>query len=670
MKRTIVIILLCIAAGPASGRQVTGRQVTGSEVSGSEVSEWDRSEIMTRGSVGLPELLRTLEPMRYWSTDRFSLRLVDSGMGGAHARGPSIVVDNLPMTSPFFDRTPYELVPLLSSDIASITLRSGLDVLDNGDLTDGIIEITTLRPKGFSIRGAVGLTNETGDPGPAIYSNAEAKNVDRSGPTAGLRMSWGSENVYVQAGFDTDSYHMTDERLDRRIWRLYAGDRKPIVTHATPNVRLSLLYTRFQLEVKAGHTIKNDFLFEEDAGREWPHKEYRTWAVGNASLGLNRQWTLGLTSGYTHLRTGNLAAQTILPGNLEWTSAFGQLSLGTKQGFGAWTVSLGGKTRDLRQQTGIQKELVPLGSISNTGFGHSKLELDLGKRSILSLSVGAQNHLGSLNTPTPWSYFSKLALRHTKASGGLLEIVATLGSDVSNDLLTTQNLVVRGASLGDWATGIHPPPFITRANTREISLYSSSFVRPDLLLWISLRGRTVEGLTAPERTLVKDEFDHQFLGATSFKIGQSGHVVSPSVGFVLTRPKAKMRFSYQYSRLVVGENLYFWKHFVGLSPHQLTGSISVTPASRFHLFVLARMGSQTVWPDYNSKGYGTLPRTFELEGTLSKELWRDNMRVSLSFLNVLDTSLIRHPAGVDEQFAVRLGVFVRFSDSEASAQAK
>ncbi len=654
-----------MVVGPALGRQFARK-----EISGSQTTEWDHSDIMMRGSVGLPELLRTLEPMRYWSTDRFSLRLVGVGMGGAHASGPSVVVDNLPMTSPFFDRTPYELVPLLSSDIASIRLRSGLNVLDNGDLTDGIIEITTLRPKGFSLRGGVGLTNETGDPGPAIYSNASAKNVDRSGPTAGLRMSWGSEKVYVQAGFDTDSYHMTDERLEGRIWRLYAGNRKPLVTHATPNIRLSLLYTRFQLKVKAGHTIKNDFLFEEDAGREWPHKEYRTWAVGNASLGLTRRWTLGLTSGYTHLRTGNLAAQFALPGNFEWTSAFGQLSLGTKQGFGTWTLSLGGKSRDLKQQSGFKEALVPLGSVSNAGFGHSKLELDLGNRSVLSLSVGAKNHLGSLNTPTPWSYFSKLALRHTKSSGGLLEAVATLGSDVSDDLLTTQNLITRGASFGDWAPGTTPPPFTTRANTRELAFFSSSFVRPSLLLWISIKGRTIQGLTAPERTLVKDEFDHQFLGTTSFKIGQSGHVVSPSVGFELARPKAKMRLSYQYIRLVVGDNLYFWKHFVGLSPHQATGSITATPVSRFHLFVLARMGTQTVWPDYNSDGYGTLPRTFELEGTLSKEFWGDNMRVSLSFLNVLDSPLIRHPAGVDEQFAVRLGVFVSFSDSEASAQAK
>ena len=62
------------------------------------------------------------------------------------------------------------------------------------------------------------------------------------------------------------------------------------------------------------------------------------------------------------------------------------------------------------------------------------------------------------------------------------------------------------------------------------------------------------------------------------------------------------------------------------------------------------------WPEYFTSDGGEIATTVEFEGTVSKSLFDSRMQVGISFLNLADARVRTHPAGVIQQFAVRLSL--------------
>ena len=644
-KRLMMVGLLLALVGPSFGRQA---------------NEWSREDLLNRGAVGLTDVLASLETMRYWSIDRFSGQFVDAGMGGAHATQPTIFVDGLPMTAPFIGQSSFDLVPIVTNDIASIRRTSGLNFLANGALSDGIIHIETVQPRGFSLRGSIGLINETGDPGPSLYSQPEARNVDRSGPTTGFRMSWGNANWYLQAGFDGNSYHLTDARIEGRVWRVFAGNRKPIVSHTTPHIRLRYSSNRTKASVWAGKTTKKNFLFDELAGQEWPFEEERTWFSAKITHSFPTGLDAELTSGYRRSITKNETSRISLPGSLNQLQAFSEAKIRNTWQRVSWYVSAGGQLNELAQngETRTDRHLL--------AFTRTGLNVTISPRSSLSLKGGLRAPRKRIWDPTGWAHHSQLEFRRQKTSGGSFSASASLSNNFAAPLGSINGLIEAGVDFDEWASDVTPPSLTLRSQTIEVGFSSSSYVRPNVLLWVSLRARLLSGLTLPNRSFVQDQTELLFSSPTTYSVGQTGRVVSPSVGFKWKTKRSVTQVSYQYQRLITGENLHFWRNFVGLAPHHVSGSLLYSPTSRLHLFTAARISSRTRWPEYDMNGRNFQGHIVQIEGTISKQLWQENMRLGLSFLNVLDQPIIRHPAAVNEQFAVRLSIWVGFSDDNGS----
>ena len=622
---------------------------------------WTGADLAQRGTVRFTELLQTLEPLRFWSTDRYTTRLAGQGLGGAHSLGPAVVVDGLPFSSQFMDRTEYELIPIGPRDIALLSFQPGWTMLPDGRMADGVLRISTLKPQGFSVRGSVGLTNETGDPGPSIYSNPAAKNVDRSGPTAGLRLSWGSPTWYVQAGLDSDAFHMTDARVEGRVWSIFAGEVKPVISHVTQSVRISHASEKHSLELWGGQTVKNNFLFDELAGLEWPLKEERVWLHGNSTYALSKKWKIGVSGDLGTWETQNLKAQIDLPDKLsieDYRAEF-QLQYATPTFSAVWAG--GGRKSKLSQLNG--------GQLRSLSIVHARSEMNLGLTTKSHLKI-----LGSVSAPSAqisdltqmsylaqFSYLAGTELAHEKPSSGWLRLGLTVRSDIVEDVWTTLDLIESGATFGQWAPNFVVPVYDSRAETIEVSLSSSSVVGRNLLFWIDLRARRLSGLTIPDRNFINKGPDLGFRSESDYKIGHQGTVASPTVGFTYKSDLARLEISYQYIRLIADGDLLFWKNFSGLSPHRLRSTLLVNPTPRLHLFASLRIENRSLWPEYPSLESSRVPGFVQLDGTLSKELWNDNISLSFSVINLLNRHIVKHPSGVDEQMAVRLGVSVRFS---------
>ncbi|MDA1029428.1 MAG: hypothetical protein O3B41_10305 [Bacteroidetes bacterium] len=631
------------------------------QVSWGQSSTWDAADLSARGTVRFTELLQTLEPLRFWTTDRYTTRIVGSGMGGSHSQGPQVLVDGLLFSPRFMDRTELELIPISPADIAGLSYRPGNTMLSDGRLSDGVIELKTNKPLGLSFRGLVGLTNETGDPGPVKYTNPLAKNVDRSGPTAAVRASWGSRFWYVQMGLDTDAFHMTDDRIEGRVWRIYAGNQKPVVSHITQSVRISHSSPSTSLELWAGQTTKNNFLFDEIAGFEWPVEEARKWSKGRFEQALSTHWRLGLSGGYETWKSSNFSAQIKLPSPLSITDASAELNLthSTPTFSAFWAV--GGRQSRARQAG--NRSLRSLEVIhGRTGFGWG-----LASNTQLPVNGGLSIPAYELTNWKAVSYTASLELQHKKPNQGWLKAGLTIRSDIAEDVWTTLDLVEAGIHLNDWALNVVAPVFDSRAESIEAFLYNSSRIRENLLFWTEFRARRMSGLILPERNFVQSGSDLAFTSATNFRSGRAGLVMSPGFGLSLRTEKSRTEISYQFIRLVANGDVLFWKSFSGLSPHHVKGTFTISPNPRFHLFTSISVNNSALWPEYPSFNRNRIAGFVQLDGSASKDFWNDRLRVSLSIINMLNRSIVRHPVSVDEQMAVRLGVLVQFSDHTKSS---
>lgn len=626
-----------------------------------QVTKWDQSELQSRATVRFTELLQTLEPMHFWSTDRYTLRLVGMGLGGPHALGPSVVVDHILTTPRFMDRIQYELIPLVSQDIQSIRYEPGPISTADGRLANGVLYVETRRPTGFTVQNAVGWTNETGDPGPYLYTDVSSRNVDRSGPTLGVRVSWGGEKWFVKGAFDTDAFHMTDPRTDGRVWKTYSGHKKALVYHATPNLTVSYRGEQSRFGLAVSRAVKTDFLYEEIASTEWPLRQYRTTVGSLYERTVSNSMKLGARSGFTQLKTGNLDARIDLPNNLHIDESYAESYLsGQWDGvWGEWNV--GGRMDRLSQEdhvsNRVQKRIYSRGRVGWTLEEASQVTLDASVSTPFS-DIGYVNHL---------SYAVGASALVPTFNGGQFTVGATLGRDDRAGLWSTWNLRKAGVLFDEWAPIVTTPSNQPMAEFLDAFLTLSGQLSAQTTFWTDIRGRKQSRLTVPDRAYEKEisNQNYVFSAPTRFSTNQSGYVIRPSLGITVVSEKSRFNLMYEYRRIIAEGNFAYWKYVVGLPAHRLTASLASTPVERLTLFVLVRWQNETFWAEYIPDSNHDLSGFIQIETSLTKYLWSDHLKLGLSFLNIADQPIVRHPAGVNEQFAVRLSIAAFFNDEAA-----
>ncbi len=639
MRLSPILLLMMLAAPPSVG----------------QTTNWDAHTLSDRGTVRFSELLQTLEPMRYWSTDRYTARMVGTGMGGPHTMGPSVLLDGLPFTPRFMDRNEYEIIPVSPADVENVEFRPGFTMLSDGRFADGVFNIRTKKPTGWSVRGLVGLVNETGDPGPVKYTNPLAKNIDRSGPTSAIRASWGNRSWYLQAGLDTDAFHMTDQRIEGRVWRIFAGGVKPVVSHVSQTVRISHSSPQNSLELGGGQSSKNNFLFDELAGLEWPVTEDRKWFKGRFVHALGSNWEAGISGGYDDLKSSNLSAQIELPSALAIQDANAELRLAyATPSFSAnWAV--GGRHSRLEQAN--------TGWLRSQDIVHVRSGLDWGLATKARIKVNGSLSVPRLDVsqPAAMSYVVGGEFDYEKRRMEALKMGLTLRSDRVEDVWTTLDLVESGVRFGAWAPNVISPIFDSRTESVEAFLFSSSSLGRHSMFWMDLRARRLWGLILPERTFHQVGSDVTFTSDSNFRSGRAGTVISPRIGLTFRSEASRAELSYQFIRTVADGDVVFWKHFSGLSPHHIKGSFATDPNPRLHLFASVSINNQMNWPEYPSLDRSWLPGFVQMDASISKDFWGDRLHLNISAINLLNREIVRHPAAVDEQMAIRVGVLVNFS---------
>lgn len=655
---TIVLLFCTMAQRPVMGQL--------SDFGASEWSPWAMaaSEIQTTGAVRLSELFRMMPAVESWSSDRYTQRFLGTGLGGMHPSTPAVYLDGVALPAHFLDRLLTESLPVSPGDLDGVTWLPGMHLMPGGRLAEGRLMLRTPMLTGWEISGAMAVINETGDPGPAKHTDARLNNVDRSGPATWLRAGWGNGSWMLQAGLQTDLHHLTDDRISGRVRRTYAEVAQPVVTQFSPFVRLRYEGGRWTGHLFSGHSRRKDFIYHESAGWEWPARLNRSWAAGRVEgdLGAVR---IAVDLDASRLETGTRPSFIELPATISVQDAAGKVSVATARGPIDVQTGVGLRTSDLTQGNTNLTRFMPS---AHARLGHSSTAWRTHVAMEILRVPAAMGQEASVNSHSEWE------LAHTGTYGGFSLALGYLhGRFPDIGLLTEWSQA--GIDLAEWLS--LPLLGMQEATPRSVNLGLTTYrtFPGNWTGWMEGRVRWMDGQLLPDRIINQPFGVGPMLPEWSWSSPHSGWLFSRAVGVERLTPDAiQWRAFLQFHHVSSEGDYVFFRHQTGFPRHRFWLSASEERDGGVSWTVRAGYLSSWTWPEYREPARRDVPADIVVDATVGKTLFSGYMKTFVSLLNLPDRALGVHPAGVQEQLAIRLTLSFsshrRFASSSGDNEAE
>lgn len=173
--------------------------------------------LRSAGVTRLAEVLHWADDWQSTGVDGFTWDAAPAGMAGFQGARWRVLVDGVRIDVDLLDIPQLNLLPLSIAAIDSVEIFS-IPQIQGGEFNDrGLIHLHTRRPaSGLLLRLHGWIGNETGDPGPYIFTNRASPNVDRNGPDGGLSLSYRTSRWFLQAGLLEQSQYLTDAAIRAR----------------------------------------------------------------------------------------------------------------------------------------------------------------------------------------------------------------------------------------------------------------------------------------------------------------------------------------------------------------------------------------------------------------------------------------------------------------------
>ncbi len=617
-------------------------------------------------STRLSDELRNLPGMHSTTLDRFHTHLAGQGLGGALGMsgamsGPSVVMlDGMPIGEPFLGALQWNALPVATVTLDTLYARPGWVYSGDRMPSDGAIVVRTLHAEGWSARTSVMPVNETGDPGPDLFRNADARNVDRSGPAVESVVAYRNADTFVEAGYRFDEHHMTDPAYSDRIWRSYAEQDRPRVRIHAPWIRAHVVRSNIQVQSLATWTRVRDFRYVAAFGREWPTLEEEQSLTIQVERAVNVPWKSGMRVSAHDRTVGSRALRIAPPEPISVRT--GRIAAWISRDWPGWSARLdaGGFAQDIRQAA----LSVPRTLTASTGVG---IESPGGGVSVRFWTEAVERR----PSPAPSSPHSGAAtafIRPVRTLHHALELRIDVQSRRPPVGTAFLELHRAGVSFADFIpvaddTGIlSDPGYSTRERIVDASVVWTWLAR-DWRIRTTAAVRESVGLTVP--TLVRAEVERPspVFRETHVRTGIAGRMATAAVQLD-HRPSTDNRttLSYRHTRRIADGSLPFWLAMEGLPMHIMDLHLTRRIRPRLGVRLFASLQSPYAWFQHRTFQSGDRwrrPWTLRTEATVTKQVVGDRGAVSFGILNLPDVDLRMHPEGANEQLAVRLRLDIR-----------
>lgn len=606
------------------------------------------SEIQSTGAVRFSELIRMMPALETWSSDRYTHRIVGMGLGGLHPDPIDITLDGLSLPAFLLDRVLTESLPVSPGDLDELTFTPGLTMAGPARKTNGTIALRTPMRSGWHLSGAFAVINETGDPGPAKHTDARANNVDRSGPATWVRTGWGNKRWMIQAGVNTDLHHLTDERISGRVRGTYAEDVQPVITQFAPFVRIRHEGDGLRFQAMGGQSRRKDFIYHESAGREWPARLRREWAASllekNSSFAL-----MSFRADASRISLSERPSFIELPSPLLIEDASVEGSLEKRLSGIAFRLAVGARRWMIDQEGKHFEQFTPTASteISRTGqTWSSKVFVQLSR-----LAVDAWQ-------PNTYSWLANASVTNSGVKGSIsLRLAGTQGHFPEPGHLMTWNRAE--VSLGDWMPTRAVPASSSAPRSLEFGLLGRRLLSGSWHGWAHAHIRLFEGHTLADRVIDQRFGIGPLLPEWQWSSGHSGWLFSRAAGIERLEPgDITWRAFFQFYHVSSQGDDAFFRHQTGFPRHRLQVMASDTRPGGVRWMTRLGYASAWTWPEYREPACRVMPADIIAEITIGKTLFSGVADALVSVLNIPDRPLGNHPAGVEEQLAIRLTLSV------------
>jgi hypothetical protein len=635
-----VCLLLCATALPTAARQSI-------PVADSLLHDAPHAlgaeEIRASGSVRVSEQLRMIPGMAVWSNDRYTLRLLGTGQQGLLTAEPAIELDGLVLPFAFLDRTMTESLPVSPVSMSSLRYDAGQRSHEGGRMRDGTVRIRTPMMRGFEVRGALAVINETGDPGPAKHLDGRLQNVDRSGPATSLVAGWGNGTWSVEGGLQSDLHHLTDDRIAGRVRLTYAEDVQPVITQFSPYARLRGRSGAWQVDAAGGRSWRKDFLYHESTGWEWPVRWTRSWSAANVAWERGSM-KLGLKADGWLMDSRDRPSFIDVPPGLSLGE--GQARFVAGRVGRQWTAQVGAGARGLRaSQSGLDRShLMPLGEFS-LAWRHDGWHA--------AWQVSGLRIDDAVPQARPWSMATSVQWGH-RGEKGRWEVHFDGESGHFPETGQLSQWAAWELDLGQWMSAAPLPSGIGTPRLLQGQWLVERLIG-NWTGWFSLEGRWMDGVLLQDRVIDQPFGVGPLLPVWNWSAGHSGWLFSRTLGVRRLQPeRIQWRAQFQFHHISSQGDDALFRAATGFPRNRVWVSAGEERPGGIRWFLRAAWQSAWTWPQYREPARRTLDPALWLDATVGKTLLSGHIEALVSLLNLPDRPLMTHPGGVEEQMAVRL----------------
>lgn len=448
----------------------------------------------------------------------------------------------------------------------------------------------------------------------------------------------------IQTGVNTDLHHLTDERISGRVRGTYSEDVQPVITQFAPFVRIRHEGERARAHLMGGHSRRKDFIYHESAGREWPARLQRTWTAGMAAWDLDAI-TLEVRTDASRASFSNRPSFIDLPLPLTMDEASAEGALTRKWHSISWKVAAGARAWQIEQATQRHSRLIPtasaeISSARGTWTSHTSF------------------HLARLDD-TAWqsnafSWQGHASLTHSGAQGMItMDVAAIRGHFPEPGYVFEWSLA--GVEFGDWLPALDAPEAMTTPTTFEAGLTGRRSLADGWQGWAQAHVRIFDGQLLPDRIIDQRFGIGPLLPVWNWSTGHGGWLFSRAIGAErLDTDRISWRAFLQFYHVSSQGDDVFFRHQTGFPRHRL--QIMASDQRPGGVRWMTRLGyvSAWTWPEYREPARREKAADIIAEATIGKTLFSGYADALISLLNIPDRALGNHPAGVEEQLAIRL----------------
>ena len=649
MKGCLAIPLLAIVAGLFGAEHESRQGCPGVQTIRAE-------NIAAAGITRVADILLLADNWDLNTTDGFSWRAVAGGLDTWQQQHWDVFLNGHKLDRKLFDVINLNLMGVALEEIDSVQVGT-VPCLHQGEFTAaGFVHIFTSQSAlGLRMTGSIDMGNETGDPGPYLYTEFATQNVDRIGPSGELTLMAGRPGGYERATVVVQQHPFTDGAMYRRTSGL--GYHWPGIFSVAPTVtigrrrwagwqELRLAYSHslylYQLSEQLGFETPLDVITADAGLSGWIPISDRTlwryrWNYSSNDL-VERPNRLAFDYDWRMAHSA---------GNLEVASKIGGQELGIGAGLDHYRLFT---QADLSDDDFLHVKAYAFAA----GNLHPDWDYHLG--TMLARTAGEA--AGSVTAGGSWKLLP----------GHRFNMALSLSQRLTEAGTNPWLWMRRGYDLYSWigTAGLDEPlprlegePKVAARRQLTGDLTWHYQLSRDLSWEAGASYRRAAGLALERREIRFNPANCHFPAVTSIATGESSEVIGVRLaGFGRIAANLKFQLAYR-SWTVVNATPTARDEWRKIPRHKLTARLAWTPVPNLSLWAMFTKVSSTTWKEYLPVDgltcrltpndlityRATVPSWTSLDVQIRKWFWNRRLSGSLLLRNLLDSDVRYHPIG-------------------------